>query len=340
MKKYKKIFTKLITIIVLLVLIFLIFRNDYKEIFSCIKNISTAGLLILLGMEIIYLLLDTTACYILIRSRFASFKFRQAIGVTFLGIFGNTAAFSAGIIPLQSYYLYKYDIEVGETVGLMNLKYVFHKFSIFIYAAAMLLLNSLIGVKIPGLMKYVYLGFAVSGVIIIFLILICTLEAVQHLLLNLIEKLPNTDKWEHRKKLWSNNLKSIYEESKNVLKNKNCCIKMLLTNLLKLSWFYTVPFVCVKVLGFSAPTFIQTQFLAAIMLLITGVLPNIAGMGPAEFAFVLLFSAFLGKVETSSALILYRSVTYFFPFLLSILVFLYIKSHIMNETKNINQLKY
>ncbi|MCD8239554.1 MAG: lysylphosphatidylglycerol synthase domain-containing protein [Clostridiales bacterium] len=282
----------------------------------------------LLCTEIIYLLLDSAACYILMRSRFPSFGFKQALGVTFIGIFGKTAAFSAGIIPLQGYYLYKYNIEPGKTVGLMNLKYIFHKFAVFVYAAAALLLNSFVGLEIPSLMKYVYLGFGLSGIIIIFLILICALPAVQRLLLSLTEKLPNSGKWAHRKEVWSSSLKSIYEESKNVLKNKGCCIKIISVNLFKLFWFYAVTFICIKVLGFSGLNFTETQILSAVMLLITGVLPNVAGVGSAEAAFMLLFSAFLGKTGTSSALILYRSVTYFFPFLLSIPVFLYIKSQI------------
>ncbi|MCD7855719.1 MAG: flippase-like domain-containing protein [Clostridiales bacterium] len=332
--KVKKTLINFIILAILLAIIFFIFKNDYKEILSCIKNISPVGLLVLLCMEIIYLLLDSTACYILLRSRFPSFRFRQALGVTFLGIFGNTAAFSAGIIPLQSYYLCKYNIEVGKTVGLMNLKYIFHKSSIFIYAAAMLLIHSFAGVKIPGLMKYIYTGFGVCAVIIAFLILICTLPAVQQALLKLIERLPKTEKWNRRKSLWSDNLKSIYTESKNVLKNPSCCLKIIFVNLIKLSWFYTIPFVCIKVLGFSSPAFIQTQVLASIMLLITGVLPNAAGIGAAEFSFMLIFSAYLEKIQVSSALILYRSVTYFFPFLLSIVVFLRINRIGKNKKDN------
>ncbi|MCD8215762.1 MAG: flippase-like domain-containing protein, partial [Clostridiales bacterium] len=272
-------------------------------------------------------LFDTAACYLLIRSQFPFFKFRQALCVTFLGIFGNAAAFSAGIIPLQSYYLYKCNIEVGNTVGLMNLKYIFHKSTILIYAAIMMIIaGNQISADIPSLMKYIYTGFTLCAVIIIFLILICTLRPVQQFLLYMIEKLPNTEKWMHRKSVLSSNLKCLYNESKKVLKNKSCCIEIMLINILKLFCFYSIPFMCVKILGFSGLTFVKAQAISSVMLLIMGVMPNIAGIGPAEFTFMLLFSAFLGKVETSSALILYRTVTYFFPFLLSISVFLRIKS--------------
>ncbi len=62
--------------------------------------------------------------------------------------------------------------------------------------------------------------------------------------------------------------------------------------------------------------------LASLMLLITSALPNVAGVGPMEFAFLLLFAPWADTAIASSALVLYRVATYFFPFLLSVIVFL------------------
>lgn len=59
-----------------------------------------------------------------------------------------------------------------------------------------------------------------------------------------------------------------------------------------------------------------------LMLLITSALPNVAGVGPMEFAFLLLFAPWADTAIASSALVLYRVATYFFPFFLSVIVFL------------------
>ena len=77
-----------------------------------------------------------------------------------------------------------------------------------------------------------------------------------------------------------------------------------------------------RLLGCTALTFGQAQLLAALMLLITNALPNVAGVGPMEFAFLLLFAPWSDTTVASSALVLYRVATYFFPFLLSVIVFL------------------
>lgn len=57
--------------------------------------------------------------------------------------------------------------------------------------------------------------------------------------------------------------------------------------------------------------------MASIMLVIIGVLPNVAGMGPAEFAFLKLFTPYIGRVPATSSLVLYRAATYFFPVVIS-----------------------
>ena len=89
-----------------------------------------------------------------------------------------------------------------------------------------------------------------------------------------------------------------------------------------------IPFWCIRILGLPEIGFWEAQALASIMVLIAGVLPNVAGMGPTELAFMQLFSACIGRVEATAALILYRVVTYFFPFLISIIVFFHIEKKV------------
>lgn len=97
-----------------------------------------------------------------------------------------------------------------------------------------------------------------------------------------------------------------------------------------------VPFLSMRALNINSMTFGKTQTLSAIMLLLIGVLPNVSGAGPAEF-FLLLFTPLIGRVSAFSALILYRVATYFFPFLLSIGVFLKVRK---NSTERFEKIKY
>lgn len=94
-------------------------------------------------------------------------------------------------------------------------------------------------------------------------------------------------------------------------------------------------------IGFSEVDFGAAFALSSIMILLAGILQNVAGIGPVEAAFMLLFSAYIGRVPGSAALILYRIATYFFPFLISIGVFFGIEKRITagNNSRNGEQEK-
>lgn len=99
-------------------------------------------------------------------------------------------------------------------------------------------------------------------------------------------------------------------------------VKGIAVSLAKLFVLYSIPYAALRLVGCTALNFAQAQLLASLMLLITSALPNVAGVGPMEFAFLLLFAPWADTAIASSALVLYRVATYFFPFLLSVIVFL------------------
>lgn len=117
-RKHRKAVINLITLILLFLLVFWVFRKDYRTITDCLKHISVLGLLLLLSLDLVYQLLDAATRRIIIRTHMPAFGMRQAAGITFLGIFGNVSTFSAGIIPMQSYYLYQYGIPAGNSIGI------------------------------------------------------------------------------------------------------------------------------------------------------------------------------------------------------------------------------
>lgn len=325
-QKGKKIFLNVAMAVILLFIVFLVFRKDYRAIWNCLGNISATGLLLLLGMEAGYQLLDSLVCFTLVRERIPDFRFRQAVDIIFLGVFGNVSTSSAGTVPLQSYYLYGLGVQAGSGAGMMILAYIFHKTSVFFYAAVMVFMQrGWLKATIPELIKYIYMGIVLCAIIAIALVLLCTWNKIQEFLLWVVGKLPDTGKWKERKVLWSRNLEALYEESRNILGNRSCRRKIIFFDLIKLSCLYMIPFFCMKILNISGPAMGRSLALASIMVVIVGIIPNIAGIGPAEFAFLMVFAPYTGRVPASSAMILYRIITYFFPFVLSIGAFLKVK---------------
>ena len=302
-------------------IIMFMFRKDYKEILDSIRGVSIPGLLLIMTAGIGYQFWDVAMCYILLHKKNPAFRYRQAVDLTFLGVFGNALTSSAGNIPLQSFYLHEHGVQIGDGVGMLALKYVFHKTAICLYAAVMVFTQRRwLQSTIPEAMGYITLGMAVCVLIVVFLLAFFTWERVHSLLLYLIKKLPDTGKWKQWKVSWSNQTEALYKESRTIVSDHSTCCKVMLLNILKLFWLYLAPFLCMEALQISNPGWGRIQALASIMLVIIGVLPSVAGMGPAEFAFLKLFTPYIGRVPASSSLVLYRAATYFFPVAISAVV--------------------
>lgn len=249
-QKWKNIAGSLLTVLVIALAVFLVFRGNYQEILQNLRGVSIRGTLFLFALAIAYQAAECGIGMTLIRARLPEFRYWQALDVTFLGVFGNVATFAVGSIPMQSYRLYQYGLSVGHGIGMMTVEYIFHKTSILLYATVMLLLQGFwLRETCPDLAGYLVIGYAVCIVIIAVLALVCTWEKMKSLALRLLQLLPKSEKWEKRKAEWAANLESLYSETQNVLQSRGCCRKVFLLNIVKLFCLYSAVFFSFRFLG-------------------------------------------------------------------------------------------
>ena len=84
---------------------------------------------------------------------------------------------------------------------------------------------------------------------------------------------------------------------------------------LKLFLMFTLPWFCIRFMGLACGlSFWQVQLLTSLMLFLSNALPNVAGMGSIETAFLLVFSSFMTSGEAMSTLMLFRIASYYFVF--------------------------
>ena len=140
-QKKKIAFSAALSLLTLLVLFWLVFRNHYKEILHNIYAASTGGLVWILITGFAYQLLESMICRVLMKRKIKSSSFRQALEVTLLGVFGNVAALSVDSLPMQSANLHRPGMAPGEAAGIMSMEYVLHKTSILLCSGILLLLG-------------------------------------------------------------------------------------------------------------------------------------------------------------------------------------------------------
>lgn len=320
-QKKKIAFSAALSLLTLLVLFWLVFRNHYKEILHNIYAASTGGLVWILIMGLAYPLLESMICRVLVKRKIKSFSFRQALEVTLLGVFGNVATLSVGSLPMQSAYLHRRGMALGEAAGIMSMEYVLHKSSVLLCGGILLLLGGQdIFQRHQNLLPYILFGYLVCIAIIVLLILVCTWKRFYQLTCKGILQLGKVPEWTVRADRLKLQADALYVGARDLLHAPKVIWASVGINALKLLSLYSVPYLCAEAIGLNDLSFIQVQVLSALTHVISNALPNIAGMGSVEAAFLLLFSQYMNPADASSVLILYRLSTYFVPFLISAFV--------------------
>lgn len=284
----KKAVISLLVLLALTCIIVFTFKDHWAEITAALAQLSVWQVLAVLAVGISYPLLEGCVAWVIVRSRLPQFKLWQGLDVGWCGTFGNVVTLGAGAVPVQLYYLHKAGLPLGPGAGLMTLEYVFHKSTVLLYATVMLLLQH----------RWL-LGF-----------------------------LPKTEKWQQRRADWLEQLEVLGTESRRLLTDKPRCLKIFALQALKLFGLFCLPYLCIRFMGLSPLGFWQVQLLTSLMLFVSNALPNVAGMGSIETAFLLVFGSFLERGEVMSVLMLYRIASYYVVFAASAVGFFIAQRHL------------
>ena len=293
-----------------------IFREHWAEISEALSRLTLGQGLLALAVGLSYPLLEGVSSWLIVRSRLPHFPLRQGIDNAWMGTFGNVVGLGAGSVPFQTWYLHRRGLDVGPGVGLMTLQYVFHKTAVLLYATVLLLAGRpWMAAHSDGVLRYLPGAYAVVAGVIGGLIALCALPVVQRLARWLLHFLPDTGRWAERRESWLEQLDTLATESRLLLADKGRCARILAVQTLKLFLMFTLPWFCIRFMGLSCGlSFWQVQLLTSLMLFLSNALPNVAGMGSIETAFLLVFSSFMTSGEAMSTLMLFRIASYYFVF--------------------------
>lgn len=312
----KKTILSLTVLVVLTGIVFWIFQRHWAEISAALAQLRLWQVLLVLAVGLTYPVLEGLVSRVIIRSRMPGFTVRQALESSFMGTFGNVICLGAGAMPMQSYYLYRSGLPLGPGVGLMTLQYVFHKTAVLLYATVLLLAGRpWMAAHSDGVLRYLPGAYAVVAGVIVGLIALCALPVVQRLARWLLHFLPDTGRWAERRESWLEQLDTLSTESRHLLADKPRCAAILGVHLVKLFLLFCLPWMGLQFMGLDTGlAFWQVQLLTSLTLFVSNALPNVAGMGSVETAFLLVYSSFLPDASSMSLLMFYRLASYYAVF--------------------------
>lgn len=324
-------------LVLLLFVCWLVFRDKLPNILAALSSVSRRGAAFIIALGMLYQILDALKGLIIVRARLPQLSYGEAFGLTMTSVFGLVVSNSVASIPLQSLYLHTVGLDVGHGVGLMTVKYIFHKATVLFFALFMLATNyPWLKASVPGVLPYLWPGFIFCAGIIAFLVLLCTWNKLRVLFLKLLDRLPDKGTLGAKKASWRESIDLMYTEMQFLLRDKRRIAAIIAIDAVKLAAVYAVPLAALRALGAEPFDFAHGELLTSLVWLIAGVLPNVSGIGPLDVAFALLFGGFVGEDTVSAALLLYRAATYFVPFAVS-LPTVFIMQRAMNKRLESNK---
>lgn len=304
---------------IFLVFYFILHKN-FEEIILSLSKLTFFQCMILVGCGLLFYLLDAIAQFQVISDYVHTKRTKIAIELVALNSFLNATTSSIGTIPLQSVFLKRHSIPYSVGITSMFLNMIFHKVAMLLNALLLLILQWNWILQNETIHMYIFLGFALNIGLIVSMALFVFSPYSEKLI----------HKWIH-KDAWKQELLQISYEAKRQTHNRKYVQKVLLAHFIKVCWMCFIPVICFYILDCNALNLLQIYALSSLANIIASSLPNVAGMGPLEYAFIVLFSFYLPSADVSCSLLLYRISSYYLLFIISSFIFMQIKNQLIQK---------
>lgn len=289
------------------------FRDSAGPILEELKKTSIVVILLICVSSAAYELVEGWITYGFAKQYNPAFTYRQGVESAFYCSFYRTATLGSGAGVAAVYYFNEKGIPVSKGTGMYMVEYVLHKLSIAIFSIIFFLISFGYMTEHFGEYSLVLLsGYAVTILIAVVLVAVCCSVKLHKLILMLVNRFNRNHKFDDKVQEVKQQFAMLEEATEFLLKRRALIVGTVLKNLLKLAFWYGIPFFVFY--GNSMITLLQTLAITSLSVMLAAVLPAPGGIGSTEFMFTLLFSVIVGTDMAGAASLLYRFATFVFPF--------------------------
>ena len=188
---------------------------------------------------------------------------------------------------------------------------------------------------------YIYAGVGLSILVIIFMILLCASTWFHKLVCKILDWTIGRTRF----KEFNENVKAqiglLRESTVKVIHKPKAWLALLGINAVKMTCWYIIPAIAIYAAGgnLGGVTISEALTVTSLMQLLIGVVPTSGGVGSLEVVFSLLFVAVFGKITAGSSMVLYRLSTYYLPFIVSLVMMIFVGRDLKKIKKNEQEAK-
>lgn len=327
-KKFKKTFGIGFIIFSALIMLAMLFKNDdLFNLFRIIRKINIDYIIIALIFIFIFWMLEAAMIYSLI-TKFSDLKgniktFWLAVKVTMIGqYYSNITPLASGGQPVQLYVLKDGDINLSNGTAILICKFLLFQIGVTIYSLLLAIYKIKLLTNINnGASIFIITGLTINTVMLSAIVLIAFNQQIllklcafflkilykMHIVKNVNKLIVKTE-----------NFISEYKDSISKLKEDySYTIKMFLVTFIQLTVFFSTTYFVYKSLNLNESNIIEIICLQSFLYMAVSFIPTPGTAGASEIGFVLLLGYLFPSNIISTALLLWRGISFYFSLIFS-----------------------
>lgn len=312
-----------ILLIITIVVLFFLLKDNMGEIFSTLSKINLLYLLVAIMLYFAYIISKAYIIYKCVDEK-DKLSFKEAIKHNIITQFFNgITPFSTGGQPMEVYMIAAHNIKVSKATSVTLENFIFYQTALVIYGVIAVVCNLTFNLfpKVALLKHLVLLGFIINSLVAVGLYAIMLSKTVtkkiSNTIIKLLGKLKIIKDTSKAKSSWQEKLEEFHYISKDLLKRKKTFIFGILINLFGLTCLYIIPlFIMYGLHDFTSLNPISAITSSAYVLLIGSFVPIPGASGGIEYGFIKFFGNFMPVVILNSLLITWRFITYYLGMIL------------------------
>lgn len=330
----KRMLPKLLLFLVVSVALIIVITslNDMSQIGNVLGNVSWGWLAAGFGMLIIYMFANPFSLFILGRSKETKVSYANSMMIgTMEYFFNGITPFSSGGQPFQVYAYNKIGVKPHRSSGILLINFVVTQTTIVFLCLMSLIFYQELTKNTTHLEVMIIIGLTMNFLILGLFTSLGLSKTVRKIMVKLVTKLLSLKIFKGKLEKYICSFENYCNEAqatfKSLLKQKlkfACC---LITKLIGLLAFYSIPFFILRSLhieiGVDKLALITAMTTFAVAM--TCFIPTPGSAGGIEFAFQSLFMTIIPTADSSiavSGMLLWRLLTYYFLMVVSFIVYL------------------
>ena len=311
-------------------------KDNYREVLQILQQISPGWLIVILAIVLLY---QWVIGWILTQlTRISNPHYRLRYGV----VNALVASFFHGVTPsasggqfAQVYVFKKQGVQLSDSASVLWMEFIVYQSVMIVTVFVLLLLRfHYFYAHYSQFFLLVLLGFLVNSLVIVGLWALVRFPRIYRWLstrgLDLGCRLHLVKDPEKARAMLKDQLDRFGSETTKLKSHRPLIIRVVIANFVRLGLYYSIPFFCALALNLpiGPELFLDCVALASFVSMINAFIPIPGASGGTEATFVLMFSTVFGRLGATSAMILWRFVSYYLIMILGGLTFIWVKSRL------------